>query len=178
MAYSDYGAFVYKNEERRTDKEDVGVYDTDEANLPSGIRVFANILKNKDREVEWWERSQHGVMGDGPVRVACYKQGFPSFYVWRDGDEKPTLIPEEEIISHNGWDDGYVSEYNGKKYVGFDYWFEDFTVPGLEGYTFSAHGSSGDEAPAYSARMVEPDGSVWECNYDYGYGAGITDVEW
>lgn len=30
MAYSDYGAFVYLNGERRTDKEDVGVYDTDE----------------------------------------------------------------------------------------------------------------------------------------------------
>ena len=33
MAYSDYGAFVYLNGERRTDKEDVGVYDTDEASL-------------------------------------------------------------------------------------------------------------------------------------------------
>ncbi len=31
MAYSDYGAFVYLNGERRTDKEDVGVCDTDEA---------------------------------------------------------------------------------------------------------------------------------------------------
>ncbi len=31
MAYSDYGAFVYLNGERRRDKEDVGVYDTDEA---------------------------------------------------------------------------------------------------------------------------------------------------
>ena len=30
MAYSDYGAFVYLNGERRTDKEDVGVYDIDE----------------------------------------------------------------------------------------------------------------------------------------------------
>lgn len=42
MAYSDYGAFVYLNGERRTDKEDVGVYDTDEASLPAGLRVFAN----------------------------------------------------------------------------------------------------------------------------------------
>lgn len=31
MAYSDYGSFVYLNGERRADKEDVGVYDTDEA---------------------------------------------------------------------------------------------------------------------------------------------------
>lgn len=38
MAYSDYGSFVYLNGERRADKEDVGVYDTDEASLPSGLR--------------------------------------------------------------------------------------------------------------------------------------------
>lgn len=38
MAYSDYGAFVYLNGERRTDKEDVGVYDTDEGSLPTGLR--------------------------------------------------------------------------------------------------------------------------------------------
>jgi hypothetical protein len=31
MAYGDYGAFVYLNGERRTDREDVGVCDTDEA---------------------------------------------------------------------------------------------------------------------------------------------------
>lgn len=46
MAYSDYGAFVYLNGERRTDKEDVGVYDTDEASLPTGLRVYANIMKH------------------------------------------------------------------------------------------------------------------------------------
>lgn len=45
MAYNDYGAFVYLNGKRRTDKEDVGVYDTDEASLPSGLRVFTNQLK-------------------------------------------------------------------------------------------------------------------------------------
>ena len=52
MAYSDYGAFVYFNGKRRTDKEDVGVYDTDEASLPSGLRVFANIMK-RDGGGEW-----------------------------------------------------------------------------------------------------------------------------
>lgn len=46
MAYSDYGAFVYLNGGRRTDKEDVGVYDTDEASLPSGLRIYANIMKH------------------------------------------------------------------------------------------------------------------------------------
>ena len=71
MAYTDYGAFVYLNGERRTDKEDVGVYDTDEASLLSGLRVYANIMKHPDG-FEWFEFSHHGVMGDGNVRVGCY----------------------------------------------------------------------------------------------------------
>lgn len=48
MAYSDYGAFVYLNGESRTDKEDVGVYDTDEGSLPTGLRVHANIMRHHD----------------------------------------------------------------------------------------------------------------------------------
>ena len=32
MAYSDYGAFVYLNGERRTDKEDVGIVTREESN--------------------------------------------------------------------------------------------------------------------------------------------------
>ena len=90
MAYSDYGAFVYLNGERRTDKEDVGVYDTDEGSLPTGLRVYANIMKHHDG-FEWFEFSHHGVMGDGNVRVGCYKQGWPEvdflgwhFHFWGD----------------------------------------------------------------------------------------------
>ena len=63
MAYSDYGAFVYLNGKRRTDKEDVGVYDTDEASLPSGIRIFANILKHPDG-CEWFEQDHPRVCGE------------------------------------------------------------------------------------------------------------------
>lgn len=85
MAYSDYGAFVYLNGERRTDKEDVGVYDTDEASLPTGFRVYANIMKRHDG-FEWFEFSHHGVMGDGSVRVGCYKQGWPEVFEWEDGE--------------------------------------------------------------------------------------------
>ena len=80
MAYSDYGAFVFRDGERRRDKEDVGVFDTDEANLPSGARIYANLLKNMDAGTtdDWWRHSQHGVMGDGDVRVACYQYFSPT----------------------------------------------------------------------------------------------------
>lgn len=85
MAYSDYGAFAYLNGERRTDKEDVGVYDTDEASLPPGLRVYANILKRPDG-CERFEQSHHGVMGDGSVRVGCYRQGWPEVYEWEEDE--------------------------------------------------------------------------------------------
>ena len=179
MAYSDYGAFVYENGARRRDKEDVGVYDTDEASLPSALRVYANIIKNMGAgdDVPWWRRSQHGVMGDGKVRVACYKQGFPHFYVWSDGVTDPVCVDFESIVKANGWEgEPFVEYYKGKPYPDFDYELFEFAVPECDGYVFAATGNSGSEAPAYWARMVEPDGTVWECYYDCGYGAGLTDV--
>lgn len=185
MAYSDYGAFVYENGVRRRDKEDVGVYDTDEASLPSGMRIYANILKNMDAGTtdDWWRHSHHGVMGDGKVRVACYKQGFPRFYFWRDGDKEPTEIGFESIVYANGWEDEkFVTRYDedGKLYRDYDYGYElnDFKVPDLEGYTFSALSNpEGDEAPRQIAWMTEPDGTVWCCEYDVEYGAGFEEYE-
>jgi hypothetical protein len=151
VAYSDYGAFVYKNGERRRDKEDVGVFDTDEANLPSGARILANILKRRETggEWPWWKHSQHGVMGDGNIRVACYKQGFPTIYHWKDGEEEPTQIDPEKIL-------------------GLDYFDYPPTDWEYEGYKF--HFESGEP---YEASMMEPDGTRWNCEYDYGFGAGF-----
>ena len=85
MAYSDYGAFVHLNDKRRRDKEDVGVYDTDESVFPSGVRVYANIIKNGSGKVPWYRHSQHGVMGDGDTRVASPDEYDHEFilYGWR-----------------------------------------------------------------------------------------------
>jgi hypothetical protein len=105
MAYSDYGAFVYLNGERRTDKEDVGVYDTDEGSLPTRLRIYANIMKHPGGCCEWFEHSHHGVMGDGSVRVGCYKQGWPEVYKWEDGKDKPTRYTFDDLSRKFGWDD-------------------------------------------------------------------------
>lgn len=178
MAYSDYGAFVHVNGERRRDKEDVGVYDTDEANLPSGLRIYANLIKNMEDGINaWWRHSQHGVMGDGQVRVACYKQGFPSVYSWPDGADEPHEFSDSELIGHNGWteDDPWVSvkswDDSGELYIE-PYYDDDvsFTVPGLEGYEFSY-----GKGQHYWAAMREPDGTEWECDYDYLFGAGFEE---
>lgn len=152
MAYSDYGSFVHRNGERRRDKEDVGVFDTDEASLPSGVRIFANIMKRRVSGTdECWQHSQHGVLGDGLVRVACYKQGLPSVWHWPEGAEKPLKLELPEL-------------------EGVDYFeFENVSAEFL-GHKFRF--TRGDHSEAY---MTEPDGTEWKCEYDYGFGAGHTD---
>lgn len=174
MAYSDYGAFVFKNGERREDKEDVGIYDTEEAKYPSGARIWMNLIRlgaHEGREVKWWEHVHHGIMGDGKVRVCCHKQGFPKIWVWDDGAEEPRQIPQSEIVRQNGWaGESWVSEFDdGSVWIGYDYPPLRFAIDELEGYEFEAWN---DDRP-YVATMREPDGTVWRCEYDYEYGAGF-----
>lgn len=169
MAYSDYGAFVYLNGERRTDKEDVGVYDTDEASLPSGLRVFANLIK-LNCSGKWFQQSHHGVIGDGRVRVGCYKQGWPEVYVWEDGRDEPTLYTFDDLSRKFWWDD-YV-EYGGKRYEPDEYDMEF----DLLGWHFRFRGDDSDDTPKYHAIMMNHDGETWKCDYDYMFGAGFDDI--
>lgn len=125
MAYGDYGAYVYRNGIRMKDREDTEVF--------LGSDVLA-----------------HGVMGDGDVRVACYKQGLPTIlHLVDDGKVENISLGEDIDI----FDYGTVSfEYMG-------YYFE-FVC----------------DKPYY-AKMVEPSGVTWECKYDYWFGAGFDDEE-
>ena len=166
MAYSDYGAFVTCNGERRTDKEDVAVFASDidtfgdnVDNIPSGLRIWAHLIyKRSDKETpdypdkDWVEYIHHGIMGDGPMRVVCHKQGLPGIYYWPEEAEYPEkiVIPETEN-DFDRWGD-YDIEYES------------------HGYKF--HFTSGKP---YLAVMDEPDGTHWECTYDYLYGAGFED---
>lgn len=167
MAYSDYGAFTWRNGERRRDKEDVGVYDTDEGELPSGYRIFANIMKNRESGATGWHNhSHHGVMGDGFIRVGLYKQGLGSsgIYVWPDGTEEPVRVPWEEII--------------GAEYPSYEYGKITHSIAhGMGVYQFTFTDKENTDSGHYEATMTEPDGTEWLCVYDYGYGAGLTDLE-
>lgn len=159
MAYSDYGAFVYCNGERRRDKEDVALFATDEEtfgesseNIPSGLRIWKSILHNaKSGRMypDWAKQIHHGIMGDGNIRVMCHKQGLPIIYE-----------ATEDGISAVDFGSGNIDycDYYDYKPIDFEY----------KGYKF--HFESGSP---YSAEMIEPDGTKWVCNYDYGYGAGF-----
>lgn len=174
MAYSDYGAFVYKDGVRREDKEDVGIFDTEEAKHPSGMRIWMNLIRlgaREGRDIRWWEHIHHGIMGDGNVRVCCHKQGFPEIWVWDDGAEEPSQITQLSIIEQNGWmDEDWVLKYgDGSVWIDYEYPHLKFTVEGLDGYEFEAW----NEERPYVATMREPDGTLWRCEYDYEYGAGF-----
>lgn len=151
MAYSDYGAFVWLNGNRRTDKEDVATFATDEetfgtdsANLPSGARLWVNLLHQKDTNNDI--SIHHGILGDGNIRVECHKQGRPRILeATEDG------FKEIEYCDENT--DWY--DYN----IHFEY----------KGYKFYFEGNK-----PYYAQMTTPEGDVWECKYDYWYGAGFN----
>jgi hypothetical protein len=151
MAYSNWGAFVFCNGKRRTDKEDVGVFDTDESCLPSGARIFANILKNHEADnKDWSAHSHHAVLGDGPIRLCGYKSG-PE--LWRFADGKPEQIDLDVFISKDSRDD--YTHHSGT----------------LDGYEFEAEESEN----MLDIFLREPNGTEWTSTCGYCYGAGHTD---
>ena len=128
MAYSNYGAFVYCNGERRMDKEDCKLFE--------------------ESEIESWADYCHGAMGDGDIRVKCYKKYLPKIYERQpDGSIIKVLCCDENS-----------PEYDEVK---FDVVFE------YKGYRFEFV----SDKPC-RAIMIEPDGTTWECDYDYCYGSG------
>lgn len=154
MAYSDYGAFVWLNGERRKDKEDVAMFATDEEtfgteskNIPSGARIWANLLWQKENNTNI--HIHHGILGDGNIRVVCHKQGRPKIVeATEDG------IKEIKYCD----DDTDCFDYRiSFKYKGYEFYFV-----------------SGEP---YYVEMMTPTGDVWECNYDYEYGAGFEEDE-
>ena len=158
MAYSDYGAFVYLNGERRFDKEDVAGFASDEetfgcdsSEIPSGLRIFKSLLHARqntadNKDLQWVNHIHHGVMGDGDIRVICHKQGLPEVYEVTENGLQKIEFCSDEI-------DYYDYESILFEYKGYKFYFES--------------------GSPYRAVMTEPNGDVWECKYDYLFGAGF-----
>ena len=159
MAYSNYGAKVFRNGERMMNRENVGVYDEDEADFPSAVRIFANIIKNEEKgdTDKWWKHSHHAVLGDGEVRLCAYKDN-PELWIWEEGKNEPERIElidkqEQEKVWKNDYfgKDGEI-EVSGKK------WKWKFEII---------------ESTMLNLRLTEPDGTTWTATAGYGYGAGF-----
>lgn len=159
MAYNDYGAFVFMNGKRRTDKEDAPAFASDQEifggdinNIPSVARIFISLSKAKEdgRELSWLEHIHHGICGDGNVRVICHKWGLPKIFEATDDGIQQIEFCDE--------DDARWFKYRpfSFEYNGFHFYFEYFE-PGF----------------LYVVEMDEPDGTHWRCEYGYEYGAGF-----
>lgn len=112
MAYNDYGAFVYKNGRRRTDCEDVPIFGDRDTDLAPGARIYASLVRQyaegPDGEMnpfEWPSRCQHGVMGDGRVRVGAYKTGIYAASIYVLSEDAP--VAEGDRIGRDGDTGGY-----------------------------------------------------------------------
>ena len=168
MAYSDYGAFVFCNNKRREDREDVALFATDEetfgessAEIPSCARIWVSLMKAKEdgKSLTWIESIHHGIMGDGNIRVLCHKQSLPEIYErMEDG-----TIQKVELLS--------LPEFQDKEEIPDYDWGEISFM--YKGYRFCFR--SGEPN---MATMDEPDGAYfkyWLCEYDYEFGAGFED---
>lgn len=137
MAYSDYGAFVWCNGDRRKDKEDTTI---------SGIGY--DEFDWSAEHTDWIDYIHHGIMGDDDILVICHKAGLPSVF--------------EKI------QDRYVYvEYDVNVTNAYHYSPIHFSYKGY-GFCFK----SGNP---YYAKMVTPNGDVWECTYGFWHGAGFED---
>ena len=116
MAYGDYGAFVYLNGNRMKEYED--------------CTFNKNLV--------------HGLIQDGDISVACYKQGLPTIYY---KDEKVDYYNDEEI-------DFFDYEPFHYEFNGYKFYFCNENKP-------------------YVVEMKTPNGNLWRCEYDYWYGAGF-----
>jgi hypothetical protein len=178
MAYSNWGAFVNKDGKRRQDREDVAVFNDDEKDVPSGARIFANLIKNREKYGEgeegikatpWHEHSHHAVLGDGPVRLAGYKC-HPELYVMNpDGTIETKELPDICYPVEGELHFGVSYYYDKEKYPDAAAEFTDLLY---KDYEIKIRHFDDNKIELY---MKEPDGSVWTSTCGFEYGAGWMD---
>ena len=127
MSFGDYGAVVWLNDKRRVDKEDTAIFEVMEQY--SGEPEEGSIY--------------HGVLGDGPVRVACFGLDQPRIYMMGNG----SVITEIHCAKQPGSYDRSKIEF---KYNGYFFLF-------------------GNEISPHYAAMITPSGDRWECYYGRCY---------
>jgi hypothetical protein len=85
MAYSDYGAFVWRN----------------------GFRQYH--LEDADVDTKYWKVGiAHGLIKDEHILVICYKQGLPKIFY----DDKQLIYYDKEKIDEYDFED-FSFDYNG-----------------------------------------------------------------
>lgn len=161
MEYNNFGAFVYKNDIRREDKEDVALFATDvetfgedSSNIPHRCRLLHSLLQSSAlKKVLTWETSiHHAILGDGDVRLLIHGDHIPELYI-RDVAKIESVAIINAFVNEG---DRFKFEYNGYKlYYSI---IEDCDIP------------------RYHVEFIEPSGDLWECDYGYAFGATNSEI--
>lgn len=170
MAYNDYGAFVYQlvdgKRVRRTDREDVAVFDEYGNDLPSGARIYTHLsrrmLETGNTEGGSWDQHpQHAVLGDGPVRLSGYKGYLP--YLWH--------LKEDGLVHEVPWNYFHPERQDDDPHGSVTHCVGEYA----DCY-FSVH----RKAEFLLLRLEEADGTVWtaKCGSMYGTGHMKGDRPW
>lgn len=158
MAYSNWGAFVYKNGERQENREDVPVFgDADVEAAGSAVRIFVNLLKLREQhgdKYEDWQRCQHAVLGSGAIRLCGYKSYPKLFRATENGAEVIDIDQFKTDKDNHDWN-----------------WYDGGEIAGeIDGCKFRA--TRCEDPEAVELELVEPDGTVWTGKSGIYMGAG------
>lgn len=153
MAYGNWGAYVYKNHERQTNREDNTPYSEDE--LQAGYyQAFGGTNEDGTRVTTGKKfHCVHASLGNGPIRLCGYKS-YPELF-W-NGE---AVDCEKYAIG------GKTEDWS---------WYDSKGIEGeIEGYKFKAWPS--DYPEAVNLELIEPDGTRWTGKSGYCMGAGHDD---
>ena len=154
MAYSDYGGYVYKNGVRAPERSDAVL-------TPNGVESTPGIWPGFVLKEGRNGGAFHVLLGSGSVMVGLRKQS--SVAVVRSGVNE---CPYE-----------FFDSLIGEKYPDLNIWeLEGVTVMFEIGkHKLDVHWWEGDNYYV-TARLTEPDGTVWTGWSGYGVGAGLEDA--
>jgi hypothetical protein len=143
MAYGNWGAFVYKNGVRQTNREDNTPFKEDELQ-PGYHQAFGRVDTKLD--------PHHASLGSGPFRLCGYKSSPYLFWEGNAVDDRP----------YQKGDNAGTDDWS---------WYDSEGIEGeLNGYKFRA--TPHEYPEAVELWVQEPDGTQWTGKSGYGMGAG------
>lgn len=162
MAYGNYGAIVRRNGERMGTHEDQTPYR--EAELEAGYHQAFGRLETE-------LSPHHAVLGSGKVRLCAHKTS-PILYL--NGERVPI-----RAFSENWKSIDYGSkEENGSWLNEEEHFSEETAALGtIEDCIFKIWMGGDPRRNTLHLRLTEPDGTHWEAESAYEYGAGHDPVK-
>lgn len=150
MAYGNWGAFVYKDGVRQSNREDNTPFHEDE--LEAGYwQAFAGNNEDGTRVTTGKKiHCHHASLGDGEFRLCGYKS-------------YPRIFLKGEEIEIEKYAIGGASE-------GWNWWDSQGISGEIEGFKFSAHPFSNPER--VELELIQPDGTKWTGKSGYCIGSG------